>query len=62
MELKKYHMEDVALVDVDNDTFVGTAYFCDKDDYETEEDSLEMFIDGEITVFYQSEIQSIEAI
>ncbi|MEX5397206.1 hypothetical protein ABPH35_02245 [Streptococcus sp. ZJ93] len=62
MILKDYHMRDIRLTDTDNDVFVGKAYFCDKEDYETDEDGLEMRVDGEIVIFYQSDIQAIELI
>lgn len=55
-------MKNVHLTDIDGDVFSGTVYFCDKEDYEAEEDGLEMSIDGEISIFYQSDIKSIEVI
>ena len=39
MNLETYHMKKIALTDVDGDVFVGTSYFCDKEDYDADEDS-----------------------
>lgn len=62
MKLEKYHMKKIALTDIDDNVFVGLSYFCDKEDYDAEEDGLEMSVNGEIIIFYQSEIKSIEII
>lgn len=55
-------MKNIALTDVDDNVFVGLSYFCDKEDYDADEDGLEMSVNGEIIIFYQSEIKSIEII
>lgn len=62
MILKDYHMKDIRLTDIDGDVFIGKAYFCDREDYETDEDGLELRVNGNIVVFYQLDIQSIELI
>ena len=62
MNLETYHMKKIALTDVDGDVFVGTSYFCDKEDYDTDEDGLEMVVNGDVIIFYQSDIKSIEVI
>ena len=62
MKLEKYHMKNIELTDVDDNVFVGILYFCDKEDYDVEKDGLEMAVNGEIIIFYQSEIKSIEII
>ena len=62
MNLETYHMKKIALTDVDGDVFVGTSYFCDKEDYDADEDGLEMVVNGDVMIFYQSDIKSIEVI
>ena len=62
MNLETYHMKKIALTDVDGDVFVGTSYFCDKEDYDADEDGLEMVVNGDVIIFYQADIQSIEVI
>lgn len=62
MILREYHMKNIKLTDLENDVFVGKAYFCDKEDYEADEDGLELLVNGDITIFYGSEIKSIELI
>lgn len=59
MELSKYHMKTIQLLDSDDNTFSGIAHYCDKDDYETDEDGLELLIGGAVTIFYASDIKSI---
>ena len=58
MNLETYHMKKIALTDVDGDVFVGTSYFCDKEDYDADED----VVNGDVMIFYQSDIKSIEVI
>ena len=55
-------MKKIVLTDVDGNVFTGTSYFCDKEDYDADEDGLEMLVDGNFIIFYQSDIKSIEAI
>ena len=62
MKLEAYHMKKIVLTDVDGNVFTGTSYFCDKEDYDADEDGLEMLVDGNFIIFYQSDIKSIEAI
>lgn len=51
MNLETYHMKKIALTDVDGDVFVGTSYFCDKEDYDADEDGLEMVVNGDVIIF-----------
>lgn len=60
MKLKKFHMKKVTLTDIDGELFVGTVYFCDKKDYDADEDGVEMLVDSDIVIFYESDIKSIE--
>ena len=62
MELVKFDRKMVKLQDIDDSVFISKAYYCDKNDYETKENGLELVIDGRITVFYESDIKSIEII
>ncbi|MDU1009733.1 MAG: hypothetical protein ACLTB0_02785 [Finegoldia magna] len=60
MNLAKFDRKNIKLQDKEDSVFVSKAYYCDKEDYETDEDGLEMIIDGRITIFYESDIKSIE--
>ena len=62
MRLETYHMKKIVLTDVDGNVFTGTSYFCDKEDYDANEDVLEMVVDGNFIIVYQSDIKSIEVV
>ena len=62
MKLEAYHMKNIVLTDVDGNVCTGTSYFCDKEDYDANEDGLEMVVDGNFIIFYQSDIKSIEVV
>lgn len=62
MNLRKYHMKNVNLTDIDGNTCNGLVYFCDKNDYEAKEDGLEIFLNGKINIFYESDIKLIKTI
>lgn len=51
MTFETYHMKKIALIDVDDDVFVGTSYFCDKEDYDADEDGLEMVVNGDVIIY-----------
>ena len=60
MNIAKFDRKNIKLQDAEGSVFASKAYYCDKEDYETYEDGLEIIIDGRITVFYESDIKSIE--
>lgn len=62
MNMKQYNNKKIKLTDVDGNVFTGTSYFCDKEDYDANEDGLEMVVDGNFIIFYQSDIKSIEVV
>ncbi|MST90246.1 hypothetical protein FYJ79_11845 [Sharpea azabuensis] len=64
MNLLKYNNKRVKLITNDDVIYQGMAYFCDADDYETEEDELTIKnqIDNRYYGVANSEIKSIEII
>ena len=60
MKLLKHHAQYIRLTDIKGNSYDGYAHYCAKDDYEVEEDGLEMRVNGDIWVFYESDIKSIE--
>ena len=64
MNLLQYNNKKVRLVTNDERVYQGMAYFCDADDYETEEDELTIKnkSDNRYYGVANSEIKSIEII
>ncbi len=62
MDLLKYNKKYIRLTDIDGDVFENYANYCNKDDYEVEEDGLELTVNNEVWIFYESDIKSIEII
>lgn len=60
MNLVNYNDKYIKLINKDNKSYKGYSYYCDKDDYEAEEDGLEMRVGKDIWIFYESDIKSIE--
>ncbi|MCD1147295.1 hypothetical protein LQU94_04135 [Peptoniphilus sp. KCTC 25270] len=60
MELIEFNRKVIELTDINENKYVGTVYYCDKEDYEAEEDGLEMRVRKDIWIFYESDIQSIK--
>ena len=60
MNIAKLDRKNIKLQDAEGSVFVSKAYYCDKEDYETDEDGLEIIIDGRITISYESDIKSKE--
>ena len=60
MNIAKFDRKNIKLQDAEGSVFVSKAYYCDKEDYETDGDGLEIIIEGRITIFYESDNKSIE--
>ena len=60
MKLLKYNPQYIRLTDIKGNSYDGYAHYCAKYDYEVDEDGLEMRVNGDIWVFYESDIKSIE--
>ncbi|MFM1542045.1 hypothetical protein ABGF49_07385 [Helcococcus ovis] len=61
MKLLNYNNKYVKLIDVDNNKFIGMAYYMDAETNESEEDILDIKTkDGMYYGFYESDIKSIE--
>lgn len=60
MKLSEYNAQYIRLTDIKGISYDGYAHYCAKDDYEVEEDGLEMRVDRDIWIFYESDIKSIE--
>ena len=56
---KKVNLVIVA-TDSSEKTIKNIKYFCDKENYDADEDGLEMVVNGDVIIFYQSDIKSIE--
>ena len=62
MELLQYNNKKISLVDIDDEIWTGTAYYCDADINETPEDVLVVKNERGYTEISESEIKSIEII
>lgn len=62
MNLLQYNLKKIKLIDNKNNIFEGVANYCNKEDYETEEDGIELLVDEYVTIFYVSDIKKIEVI
>ena len=62
MKLSEYNAQYIRLTDIKGNSYDGYAHYCAKYDYEVEEDVLEMRVNGDIWVFYESDIKSIEVL
>ncbi|CYU47894.1 hypothetical protein [Streptococcus suis] len=64
MRLLQYNNKKVKLLTKTGNVYQGRAYFCDAEDYETEEDELTIKneLDKKFYGFSESEIKSIEII
>ncbi|MCC2718086.1 hypothetical protein [Finegoldia magna] len=60
MKLLEYNAQYIRLTDIKGISYDGYAHYCAKDDYEVKEDGLEMRVDRDIWIFYESDIKSIE--
>ncbi len=60
MKLLQYNAQYIRITDIEGNSYNGYVHYCAKDDYEVEEDGLEMRVDGDILIFYESDIKSIE--
>ena len=60
MNLLKFNLQYIKLVDTDGNSHMGYAHYCDKEDYEAKEDGLEMKVGNDICIFYESDIKSIK--
>lgn len=62
MKLEYYDRKNIQLTDIDGNIYKGTGYFCDKEDYETIEDGIEISVENEIWIFYESDIKNLKII
>ncbi|RLK62403.1 hypothetical protein D3H64_09965 [Atopobacter sp. AH10] len=64
MNLLNYNNKKIVLNTKSGNTYEGMAYYCNADEYETEEDELTIKnkTDGKYYGFAESEIKSIEII
>ena len=62
MNLIQYNTKYVKLIDINSGEYFGYVHYCDKEDYEAEEDGLEMRVGTDIWIFYESDIKSIEVL
>ncbi|HGD6287505.1 TPA: hypothetical protein ACIZ2N_000602 [Streptococcus agalactiae] len=62
MELLQYNNKKISLVDIDDEIWTGTVYYCDADTNETSEDVLVVKNERGYTEISESEIKSIEII
>ena len=60
MKLLQYNAQYIRITDIEGNSYNGYVNYCAKDAYEVEEDGLEMRVDGDIWIFYESDIKSIE--
>lgn len=61
MKLLRYNNKYVKLIDLENDEFIGMAYYMDAETNESEEDILDIKTkSGAYYGFYESDIKSIE--
>lgn len=62
MDLIQYNNKNVSLIDIDGDTWIGTAHYCDADTSGTLEDVLVLKVESEYIEIMKSEIKSIKVI
>lgn len=62
MDLLKYNTKKIELIDIEGNKYSGYAHYCNKEDYEAVEDSLELMVGNNVWAFYESDIKEIEVL